>query len=97
VALYILTCLDIENGLDLRMSVRPDHLAYLADLKDCVKLAGPLLDEITSTPIGSHLIIVVEGLAQAEAFAANDPYAKAGLFKSVTINQFRATIGSFGT
>ena len=39
--------------------------------------------------IGSVLIIEAADRAEAEAFAAGDPYAKAGLFESVTIKPFK--------
>jgi uncharacterized protein len=92
--LFTLTCLDIENGVALRQSVRPDHLAYLENHRDSVKLAGPLLHHETGTPIGSHLIIEAQDLKAVQDFATNDPYAKAGLFGSTQIHAFRATIGS---
>ena len=40
-------------------------------------------------PRGSLLILDVADRAEAEAFAAGDPYAKAGLFESAVIRPFR--------
>lgn len=39
--------------------------------------------------IGSLLVLDFPDRKAAEVFAANDPYAKAGLFQSVTITPFR--------
>jgi uncharacterized protein YciI len=41
-------------------------------------------------PCGSMLVVEAADRAEAEAFAAADPYAKAGLFESVVIRPFRA-------
>jgi hypothetical protein len=43
---------------------------------------------------GSMLIIEVADRAAAEAFAASDPYAVAGLFERVEIRAWRATVGA---
>jgi uncharacterized protein YciI len=39
------------------------------------------------------LVIEAEDLAAAQAFAAADPYAKAGLFERVDVRAFRVTLG----
>jgi uncharacterized protein YciI len=39
------------------------------------------------------VIIECESQAAAEAFAAGDPYAKAGLFSSVSVKPWRLAIG----
>jgi uncharacterized protein YciI len=41
-------------------------------------------------PCGSLLVVEAADRAAAEAFAAADPYAKAGLFESVVVRPFRA-------
>jgi uncharacterized protein len=93
-ATFILTCFDKANCLDLRMATRAAHLAYLAGFKDNVSVAGPLLDDVEGAMIGSHFILSFETMAQAQAFAANDPYALAGLFEHHTLLPYRITIGS---
>ena len=90
---YIITAFDKENSLDLRMSVRPDHLAY-ANEKGMVVLAGPLLTEGDDPkPRGSMLIVEVGSREEAEDFAANDPYNKAGLFDKVTVRRWIGALG----
>jgi uncharacterized protein YciI len=59
-----------------------------------VKLGGPFVDA-DGKMIGSLLIIEAADLAAAEAFAAADPYKAADVFESVTIREFRATLGGF--
>ena len=92
--LYALYCVDKPGALDLRMANREAHLAYAGTFRAKLKLGGPLLDE-EGNMAGSMLVLDVADLAEAEAFAANDPYGKAGLFERVTIKQFRPTLGGF--
>jgi uncharacterized protein len=92
--LFVLTCIDNRDSLELRLSTRQAHLDYLAAFTNAVKLAGPLLDGADGAPNGSMLILEMPSLNDVEAFAANDPYAKAGLFARSSIKAFRATIGS---
>ncbi len=90
---YIITAFDKENSLDLRMSVRPDHLAY-ANEKGITVLGGPLLTEGDDPkPKGSMIIVEVDSKEQAEEFAKNDPYNKAGLFDKVTIRRWTGALG----
>jgi uncharacterized protein YciI len=42
---------------------------------------------------GSLLILDVEDMAAAQAWAENDPYAKAGLFDSVSIDVWKRVVG----
>jgi uncharacterized protein YciI len=42
---------------------------------------------------GSLLILEVPDMAAAEAWAASDPYSKAGLFESVTLKAWKRVIG----
>ncbi len=80
---------DKPGTLDLRMEVRETHLAYLREVGDKLMTAGPILDADSKTPIGSLLIIEADDLEAARTFAANDPYAKAGLFASSTVWPWR--------
>ena len=85
--LYALICTDKEKSVDLRMSVRPDHVAFLQGLGDSLKAGGPFLND-EGTPSGSLVVIEAGSRQEAEAIAAEDPYAKAGLFESVEIRQW---------
>lgn len=88
---FILECIDKPDSLDLRMATRPPHLEYLTSLSDKITIAGPILSE-EGKPVGSLLILDVVDKAEVEAIAAGDPYAKAGLFASVTIRPFRKVL-----
>ena len=86
--LFALLCTDKPGSLDLRMSVRPDHLKYLDSLCTALKAAGPFTND-EGQPTGSLVIIEAADRAGAEAIAANDPYAKAGLFAAVEIRPWK--------
>lgn len=84
-------CHDKPDHLHIRQENRAAHLAYLAET-GVVEMAGPFLNE-AGQMIGSLLVLTVETLSQAQDWAANDPYARAGLFDSVTIREWKKVIG----
>jgi uncharacterized protein YciI len=87
--LFALVCTDRPGSLDLRLATRPAHLAFLETYAGKIVHGGALLD-IEGRACGSLLLIDVNDRAEAEGFAASDPYAKAGLFESTVIRPFRA-------
>jgi uncharacterized protein YciI len=91
---FSIACRDKPGALPLRQANRPDHLAYLEAAGAALCLAGPLLDG-EGQPIGSLLLIDVADRTAAEAFADDDPYAKAGVFAEVTITAFRPVLGEW--
>ena len=86
--LFALLCTDKPNSLDLRMSVRPDHLKHLESLGPALKAAGPFTTD-EGSPTGSLVIIEAADRAAAKAIADADPYARAGLFASVEIKPWK--------
>ncbi|GAA6147060.1 MULTISPECIES: YciI family protein [Rhodobacterales] len=82
---------DKPGALDVRKANRDAHLAYIKDT-GVVAQAGPFLDA-DGQMCGSLVILDVEDMAAAEAWAAGDPYAKAGLFDSVTLKTWNRVIG----
>ncbi len=91
--LFALICTDKPASLDIRLATRPDHVAYLKSLGDKLILAGPFLGT-DEKPNGSFVVIKAENRAIAEAIAADDPYAKAGLFQSVEIRAWNWAINN---
>lgn len=90
--LFAIHCLDKPNALDVRMANRPAHLDYLNSYLAQIIIAGPLLDDAGEKPVGSLLVLDFADKGSAEAFAAGDPYAKAGLFQSVSIRPYRKVL-----
>ena len=91
---FAITCVDKPGSLELRAATREAHLGYLRAAGAALKLAGPMLDE-RGRPIGSLLVIEAADEAGAQAFADEDPYAKAGLFERVSIRPFRPVLGTW--
>ncbi len=89
--LIALIAKDKPGALETRMANRPDHVAYLKST-GVVQQAGPLLNDAEDM-IGSLIILDVDGMADAEAWAQNDPYTKAGLFQSVELIPWNRVIG----
>ena len=89
--LYALLCNDKPDHLQLRLDTRTAHLDYLNGLGDRLKFAGPFLGD-DAKPNGSLVVIDAADLAAAKDIAANDPYAKAGLFASVDIRPWNWAI-----
>jgi len=88
--LFALICTDKADHEPLRKANRETHLAYLNET-GCVTYAGPFLDAGTMT--GSLVILDVADKAAAGAWAAADPYALAGLFAKVRIEEWKKVIG----
>lgn len=86
-----LICRDRPGALQTRLDNRSAHLAHI-ESSGVVEMAGPFLDG-QGQMCGSLVILSVETLTQAEAWAAADPYARAGLFESVTIQEWKKVIG----
>ena len=88
--MYAIICTDKDGAIEIRKANRDAHLAYADETP--VVYAGPFQNE-DGDMIGSLLIVDVETRAEAEAWAASDPYAKAGLFQKVRIERFKKVIG----
>jgi uncharacterized protein YciI len=92
--LYHVRALDHSGSTDLRMANRAAHLDWINANLDIVKIAGPMLNEDESGPVGSVLLVEADTSMAAKSFLENDPYAKAGLFSSVEITPFVWVIGA---
>jgi hypothetical protein len=82
---------DKPDALEIRMANRPAHVDYLKST-DHVHLAGPLINA-EGGMCGSMIVLDVPDMSTAAAWAAQDPYAKAGLFASVTLTEWKKVIG----
>jgi uncharacterized protein YciI len=88
---FALVCLDKPNALQTRVENRAAHLAHI-EASGVVEQAGPFIDA-AGQMCGSLIILGVATRAEAEAWAAADPYAKAGLFSSVMIQEWKRVVG----
>ncbi len=72
------------SKLDLREAIRPDHLAYQAELGNLA--GGPLLGE-DGAPSGSMIVFEAESFDAARDRVRSDPYTTAGVFSSWTLDR----------
>jgi uncharacterized protein len=86
--LFAITTIDKPNSAGLRAATRETHLGYLDSIAAQLVIGGAVLNA-EGQPVGSLAVVEAENQAAAEAFAAADPYARAGLFESVAIRPFR--------
>ena len=85
----MITCVDKPGHGAVRKENRTAHLAYLRDAGDTLFAAGPTLTDDASSVTGSVIMVDLPDKQAAETFAADDPYAKAGVFESVTIKAWK--------
>lgn len=97
--LYAIMAEDTPNSLEKRLAARPEHLARLQALQSQGRLllAGPFpaIDSVDPGPAGfSGSLIVAEfsDLAEAKAWADNDPFVHAGVYGQVIVKPFRKTL-----
>jgi uncharacterized protein YciI len=83
-------CTDKSGAIETRKSNRDAHLAYIKS-SGVVEQAGPFLDA-DGMMCGSLLVLDVADMKAAQDWAANDPYAKAGLFSDVRLEAWNKVI-----
>ena len=88
--LVALIALDKANHLDVRTQNRAAHLEYIKS-SGVVSQAGPFLDE-SGNMIGSLIVLEVDDFLDAQNWAKDDPYAKAGLFEMVQLIRWNKVI-----
>ncbi|HAS8361996.1 TPA: YciI family protein [Vibrio vulnificus] len=93
---YVIFSQDVENSLEKRLSVRPQHLERLQALQDEGRLltAGPMPAIDSNNPgdagfTGSTVIAEFPSLQEAQAWADADPYIAAGVYANVIVKPFK--------
>ncbi len=96
---YAVISEDHEESLDDRLAARPDHIARLKVLADAGRLliAGPHPAVDSSDPgpagfTGSLVVVEFDSLETAKAWADEDPYITAGVYRKVTVKPFNLVL-----
>ena len=89
--LYAIICIDKPGAIETRKANRDAHLAHIKSSDGAIVQAGPFLDG--AGEMCGSLLIYEGDQADAEAWAAADPYAAAGLFQSVEIRPWKRVVG----
>ena len=94
--LYAIIATDKPGSLPARLAARPAHLERLRALQDQGRLilAGPHPTIDCEDPgeagfSGSLIVAEFSDLETAQAWAADDPYALAGIYGAVQVKPFR--------
>ena len=61
--IFAILLMDKPGTADLRVQIRPEHRAYLAQLSDRMAFAGPMTSDDGKTTVGSLLAIDFPGRA----------------------------------
>lgn len=89
---FVVHCLDHDGAVEKRLAHYEAHKAYLAAATVKTVISGPLLADDNETMIGSCFVLEADSKADVIAFNANDPFNKAGLWKSVNIHPFNKRV-----
>jgi uncharacterized protein YciI len=89
---YVIHCLDHPGAVEKRLAHYEAHKAYLASAPIRTVISGPLLADDEQTMVGSCFVVEASSLAEAEAFNRNDPFAKADLWRTVSIRPFNKRV-----
>ena len=86
--IYLFRLLDKPGATELRRRLRPQHKAYLAGVAGRIAFAGPLTHDDGEEMIGSVLAIDFPSREAAQAWLADEPFTRAGLYAGVEIHAF---------
>lgn len=86
---YAIITTDKPGHLEVRMSVREEHLVYLRTHAAMLLAAGALIEDDGTGGTGGVLLVDTDERTVAEKFVADDPFTRAGLFEKVVIKRWR--------
>lgn len=97
--IYAIIAEDTEGSLERRLQARPAHLQRLNALQDAGRLllAGPHPAIDAEDPgdagfSGSLVVAEFPSLQDAQAWADEDPYVTAGVYRSVQVKPFKKVL-----
>ncbi len=86
---YLIYALDFKNKAKQREKIREAHRTHLRSMGKKLLASGALLDDDGQTVIGGISLIDTDDFAEAQKFAYDDPYAKAGIRKETQVLKWR--------
>lgn len=92
---YVVETWDKPDSLELRLRVRPQHIAFLEENAHRLLGAGAKLSDDGETMLGTIYIVDTESREEAERFVAEDPFSKAGLPSRVVVTRWRKAFFNF--
>ncbi|VXC14675.1 conserved hypothetical protein [Burkholderia sp. 8Y] len=85
---FTVYCLDHPGMVERRLQHYDDHKAYLKTAPIKTLISGPLLDSDGETMIGSFFLYEADDNGVLLRFVNEDPFNKAGIWKTVDVQQF---------
>ena len=87
---FLIRCIDQPGGPELRRHNFQAHQDYLAGTGKVAEIliSGPLVAEDAVTVTGSAYVVEAADTGAARAFIEADPYHRAGVWKSVSVDGF---------
>jgi uncharacterized protein YciI len=97
--LYAIISEDVKDSLGKRQTARPAHVKRLNQMaaQNRIVLAGPHPAIDSEEPgdagfSGSLIVAEFDSLEQAKAWANDDPYVAAGVYRKVTVKPFKKVL-----
>ena len=84
---------DRPGSLALRQQLLEQHWSYMDGYATEMIARGPTLDRDGDTPTGSVHILDLPDPAAARAFAFDEPYYQAGVYRDVLLRRWRNLLG----
>lgn len=94
---FVVLGTDAPGAAEKRGEIGPIHHAHLrnpCNRRVKVHLGGPTLTTQGGMANGVLLIVEADDIAMVSEFVADDPYAQAGVFKSVEIRPWAWSLGA---
>ncbi len=86
-SLFVIEGIDAPGNGAARAAHTDAHVAHLLALGERFVIGGPFLDA-NDRPVGSLVVIEADSAAEAEAFAAADPFVLNGVYGTVTVRRW---------
>ena len=84
-AQWVILCLDKAGSDGLRNQHYPAHRSYLAAFAEHLIGYGPLVSDDGADEIGYAFFVELPDRNSAEAFVADEPFSRAGVYDSVSV------------
>lgn len=92
---YVIVGRDAPGSSVPRQQWLAQHLEFVEKSIDRILVAGPLRDPATGANVGSLYVLDVDTAADARALLESDPYYRAGVWASVTVEPFMGAAGKW--
>jgi uncharacterized protein YciI len=86
--IFAILLMDRPGTAELRMQIRPEHRAYLAQQAERMSFAGPLTSEDGKTVVGSLLGMDFPSRTDVDTWLNDEPFTKAGVYEKPIIHVF---------